>query len=644
MPISIRVFPAALLVFSVQIPTPNPPQQQAATGVVAGQVVDGVTGKPIGGATVLLATGAPPPPLPGVSVSPAARRAVAIANADGRFVFREIPAGSFHISSTLEGFAPGTTGRRRPNGFGRAFTLTDGQRITDVRVLMWKLSTISGSVRDDRGEPAIGVPVWAMKRVLNAGRYELTLTGGTVEATDDRGHYRLGGLLPGSYVLTVRSTTQTMSVVSADEYRAAVTSGTAASITSQFRATGAVQVSGRGLNIGGWIVNTLSEPRVLPGPNGTVLTTPTTYYPSARTAAEATVITLGSGDDRSGVDITLPLVTGVRVSGVLMTPEGPAANHGVRLIPTGDAEPTYDVPVGYGVTDASGRFALLGVVPGNYIVKAYRVTPAGPMAGVRFDPPAAGALPGGGVTQGPPPAQTPSLFAEVPLAVGTANIDNLALTLAPGAKISGRVVIDAPAPPDGKPPRVVMNIRSVSLVGIPPGSLDAVVDANGQFSFMGYAPGRYELTSYPTPAGLTLSSIIAGGVDVVDKVLTLGTTDVPEVVVTFTDKVQSISGSVRAPDAKTEPEGTVVLFPADSQSWMKSGMSSRRLASASTSAGGTYRLTVQLPGDYLIVAVPPDVDPEVTPDFVKRFAASATRVSIAPGESKAQDLTLARIR
>ena len=33
-----------------------------------------------------------------------------------------------------------------------------------------------------------------------------------------------------------------------------------------------------------------------------------------------------------------------------------------------------------------------------------------------------------------------------------------------------------------------------------------------------------------------------------------------------------------------------------------------------------------------------------TPDFIKRYAGSATRVSVAPGETKTQDLTLARVK
>lgn len=631
-----RACSVALMVFSVQA-------SPAGTGVIAGQVVNAVTGKPVSGATVTLSTGAPPPASPNVALPATARRAVAVANSEGRFVFRDVPEGTYSLSSTLEGHAPGASGRRRANGAGRAFTLANGARITDARLLMWPLSTISGHVRDDRGEPAIGVPVTAMRRVTNGGRDEFTFAGGTGEATDDRGYYRLSNLMPGSYVLVIRTTLQSMSAAAADAYRAAVTSGTTASLTAQYRATGVVQISGRGLDIGGWIINSLSDdPRILPGPNGTVLTPPLTFYPNARTPDQATVITLGSGDDRSGIDLTLPMVAGVRVSGTLMGPDGPAVNHGVRLIPASSAEPIYEIPLAYGVTDANGRFALIGVAPGSYILRSYRVTPN--LAIMRPDPPAPGGLAGATGSPAAPPTPTPSLFAELPVIVGNAHIDNLSLRLAPGARISGRVVIDAPTPTGATPPRITMNIRSLGTPLIT--STEAVVDPNGRFSFMGYAPGRYEFAAAIAPPSPPLSvlSMIAGGVDIADKVLTLGTTDIPDVVVTLTDKTQTISGTVRTSDANTDPEGTVVLFPVDVPAWINAGMSSRRVATSVVSTSGTYRLSVPLPGEYLLVAVPADVDAEVTIAFAKRFAALATRVSVALGESRSQDLTIARIK
>jgi hypothetical protein len=67
------------------------------------------------------------------------------------------------------------------------------------------------------------------------------------------------------------------------------------------------------------------------------------------------------------------------------------------------------------------------------------------------------------------------------------------------------------------------------------------------------------------------------------------------------------------------------------------------VATTSTSTGA-YQLTIPLPGNYLVVAVPPDANPEIDPDFATRFAAGAVRVSIAAGETKTVPLTIRRPR
>src|SRR5688572_30223675 len=176
------------------------PAQAPGTGVVAGQVIDETTKRPVGGAVVTLSAMAAPgqPPIPAAQ----ARRGAAVATSEGRFVFRDVPAGTFSLAATQNGYAPGATGRRRPNGPSGTFTLTDGSRITDATILVWRLSTIAGTVRDDRGEPAIGVGVSAYRRVMTGGG-PVWASGGASDASDDRGQFRLNGLAPGTYTVGI---------------------------------------------------------------------------------------------------------------------------------------------------------------------------------------------------------------------------------------------------------------------------------------------------------------------------------------------------------------------------------------------------------------------------------------------------------
>jgi hypothetical protein len=273
---------------------------------------------------------------------------------------------------------------------------------------------------------------------------------------------------------------------------------------------------------------------------------------------------------------------------------------------------------------------FLGVPPGSYVVRAFRVEAAGElMARMGGAPPA----PAG------PPAS--SLFAELPVTVGASAIDNLSLTLEPGVVLAGRMHFDgsATAPTADQIGRMMIGIRSVTEGD----ERTTRLDPTGVFRTPGHAPGRYLFNVTPPPPGWTLASVRVDGVDAAGQAFTLGDDDVTDIVVTFTDKTISLTGSVSGEDATVLPEATVVVMPADVRAWIASGMSPRRVATTSTSTGA-YQLTIPLPGNYLVVAVPPDVNPEVDPDFATRFAASAVRVSIAAGETKTQPLTVRRSR
>jgi protocatechuate 3,4-dioxygenase beta subunit len=603
------------------------PPQTPGAGVVAGQVIDDTAKQPVGGAVVTLSAvaGAGQPPIPAAQ----ARRGVAVANADGRFVFRDVPAGAYTLSATMNNYSPGATGRRRPSGPSSTFTLAASQRITDAVIAVWRLSSISGTLTDDRGEPAVGVSVWAMRRVLAADGPEWSFTGGTVEATDDRGFFRLSGLAPGTYTVQVRGSTQTNPVAVVAAWRAAtnaqgpVGGNPFAGRPRAAMESGAINIERGGFEVDGWQVKTsIGAPQPLPGPKGTVLVHPTTYYGNTTSAADARVITLAAGEDRAGVDLVLPLVTGQRISGALYGPDGPAAGHGVRL----------DPPVGYSTTDAQGRFALLGIPPGNYTLRAYRV-PVDPVMLMRMtgeQPPA---------DAGPP---APSLFVETPITVGASAIDNLSLTLAPGATLSGRVEFaGTKTPPTAEQiGRMALTLRASDAGPSQPTRFDS----SGTFRTAGHAAGRYLISVTPPAPGWTLSSMRVRGVEVAGRDLALEHQDLSNIVITFVDTVITLNGLVTSDDASISPEATVVVMPADVAAWIRSGISPLRIASTTTSVSGVYQLTVSLPGDYLLVAVPPEVEPEVTPEFAARFAAGATRVSLAAGETKAQPLTLRRPR
>jgi protocatechuate 3,4-dioxygenase beta subunit len=266
----------ALVAFLHQAGPPQPqPAPQPGTAVVSGQVLDATANKPVGGVTVMFATGAPPAVLDsGTQVPPPARTraGMAITNAQGRFVFRNVPAGTLSLIAIAEGFAPGdrTSSSAGPAAFAVADGACHGCQRSDLAIM-----TISGFVRDDRGQPVVGVPVWGMRRSMSGGRMNVSLTGGQGESTDDRGFYRISGLMPGSYVVAIRLSTHAVSIATSDAYKAAVASGTTSTITGSWPSTGALGIEGGGIIIDDFQARVPSgQPPLLPGPNNTLLVHP----------------------------------------------------------------------------------------------------------------------------------------------------------------------------------------------------------------------------------------------------------------------------------------------------------------------------------------------------------------------------------
>ena len=182
------------------------PQSPPPSGLIVGQVVDAASGKPITGAIVRIIGLQQARPSSPVIADASLGRAPApaiLTGSDGRFVFRDLPAGNYSITAAKHGYTDRAYGKRRPDGLSVPLTLADGERTADPVLLLWKHATISGTVVDEAGEPVVRAQVRAWRRVFSRGRH--TLAAGFVTTTDDRGFYRLTGVLPGDYIVGVPS-------------------------------------------------------------------------------------------------------------------------------------------------------------------------------------------------------------------------------------------------------------------------------------------------------------------------------------------------------------------------------------------------------------------------------------------------------
>jgi hypothetical protein len=620
---------------------PAPPQAsnvaEKGTGLLMGQVVDS-RGAGVGGALVLLTGGLEPIALTTVARDLPGGPRRTLTSADGRFVFFDLPAGAYSIEVQKPGFLPGAYGRKRYGGPAQSLSLADGERNTQVRVPIWEYATIIGTVRDEAGEPVVGVQVRALRRVIEAGRSRLsTSTAGVTDSTDDLGEYRLDALPPGEYVLAIVSTQTTEPAALVE---AAAASWVARSPDPAFSFVRANMDAGA-KRVGDWMWSSGSRlgPTVpSPAGDGRIFAYATTFHPGARSIAAAQSFVLRSGDERSGVDFQMQLVPTTVVSGTVLGPDGPVSGLRVRLLPEYQSSLTGDTgfDTAVSVTDATGRFLFLGVPGGQYTLRAT----AGP-AGV------------GGATASPATAVPAGWWAALPLSVAGTDAVETTVTLRGGSRVSGSLEFDGRLPRPG--PELIEKF-SVWLEPLDPAAPRArtaylaSVNRMGQWTIAGVPPGRYYVIflgfapDRRAMAGWESRGATLGGRDVSTRPMDVQG-DITGVVMTITDHPSELTGSVRAASGEADPGAAVLLFTTERDLWVDSGVSNGRFRSTRAAENGTFLIRGIPAGSYYLAAIP---DAEAgewqDPRLMDAIARTAARILIVDGEKKAQDVTTRSVR
>jgi uncharacterized protein (DUF2141 family) len=632
------------------------------TGIIVGQIVDAGSGAPVGNAIVTLGGTTPPAPVamsPGRAAAPGPAgapggapgtgRAAApaptilrqLTDADGRFAFRHLPRGAYSVSATRPGYVDGAYGRLRPTGAPQPLELADGERRSDIKVRVFKYAAITGMLREENGDPAVGVNVRAYRRTVVAGRQQLAAT--FVVQTDDRGVYRLGNLTPGEYVVAVPFASSTapavMGATSSDLQATMFLPGSAG---TPLGSGSIVPQSDR------FVLNSagLAYGAVLDA-TGAILVTPTTYFPSALVASQAQPITLGSGEERAGVDIMLRSMPSTFIAGRLMGPDGPAANWALHLVASDTGDLTTDPQVASAITDADGSFMFLGVPAGSYVIQTVRTNPGGgPVspALINGQPIVVTSPPGAPAT-----AQVvvpPTLWTATPITVGPEGLRDLGVTLRAGLRVSGRVEFDGSSE---RPPAT--RLQTVTVLLDPADGRQraamapARLDGSGQFMTVGHLPGRYVVRVTNPPGGWTLKSVMLGGTDVSDMPLELDARDVSGLVVTFVDRSTDLQGAVRDPQGKPDRDAAVGVFPLDNRLWTNAGSVSRRMRMTRTTSAGTFSFAGLPPGEYGVTAFSEEFAGD-WPDarFIEQLSRSATRVTLLEGGKQSLDLSRQPLR
>ena len=588
------------------------------TGMIIGQVLDS-TGAPVPEAIVRLSM---PKYAANLPTTPKGR---VMADIEGRFFFSDLPAGEYSIGATKEGYAGGEYRQRRVTGRGQRFQLTEGERRVDEKLTLWKFGVIAGTVVDESGEPVVGVSVNGLLKNVISSR---TMYGPGEEApclmpaatTDDRGMFRLSRLMPGRYVVVVPSTQTTLPVAML---------GTVAQDV-RLEIGRAIAESGplgqpRTQQFGDFALLTLNRVLIPPAmsPTGRLDVYRTTYFPSSTTARAATEVAVRAGEERAGVTIGLRPVPAVRITGRLVTPEGTAPPPtSLRLVGAAAAEVGDEgFETVTGVSDASGRFTLLGVPAGEYILKqATRLVTLG-MAG----------------RQG-------WWFAQ-PVNVGDRDMPDMTVSLRPALRVEGRNEFRGSAGSPPPPARLLSN--PIVVFETPfgePGRFVAQPRGNGGPAFSTItAGGQYIARPYEI-GGWFVKSVTLDGKDITDRVIDLQE-DATNIVVTYTDRASRVTGDVRDTRGATSATAVVLAFPVEPEKWVGYGTNPRNLKSALVSQTGAYTLEGLPPGDYYVIGID-DADSAdwMDPKSLESLARQAAKLSVSDVETKTLDLTLQVIR
>jgi hypothetical protein len=275
------------------------------SGVV---VTDDASARPIGQVIITLK-----------GIAPAYIR-VAASNADGSFTFSNLPGGSVSVIAEKATFLTTYVGSDlRGNGPAVPFNVVADSHAT-LNISLTRGGVLAGTVVGVTGRPAPNVPVAAYAvRTTGGVRMLDKVESAGGEVTDDRGRYRLWGLLPGTYI-----------------------------------------VAGEPTNPDGFQLPSFG---VSKGSSGLRARYVSVYYPGVTEPETASTVTLGPGDERDGIDFALHYSNVLTVDGVVVGLDGqPESDVAVDLQ---DPAKTWTA-----LTDEHGRFRFDYVIPGTATVSA----------------------------------------------------------------------------------------------------------------------------------------------------------------------------------------------------------------------------------------------------------------------------------
>jgi protocatechuate 3,4-dioxygenase beta subunit len=282
--------------------------QASGTGTITGRITLG--DKPAQGVAVVL--------LPANAYGPDRKATTrATTDAEGQFRLANVPAGRYQVmpvapalvlSSSLASF----------RDQGKSVNLAEGETIEKIDFALARGGVITGRVTDADGRPVIGENVRLARAGKSNDRSGSFFYNPFMFQTDDRGIYRLYGIQPGRYLVSVGE-------------------------------------DGKSMMVRMGFGRSVSYAR--------------TFHPNVTDESRANVIEVGEGSEATNVDITLGRsTTTYAVSGQVVDAETgkPIPNVAMGY---GDVSDDDNQMGAFGIgghSDTEGRFRIEGLLPGRY--------------------------------------------------------------------------------------------------------------------------------------------------------------------------------------------------------------------------------------------------------------------------------------
>jgi protocatechuate 3,4-dioxygenase beta subunit len=546
------------------------PATSAAWATISGTVLAAGSNAPIAGARVGLTPG----------VGGAANAGGAYTDSLGRFTLVEVPAGQHTLYVTRPPYVSTVYGAATPADPGTPVTVAGGQRLSDLKIAVLKGAAISGTVKDQNGQPLAGVQVSIRAYRWTARGRELTTPRSPTifgpATTDVLGQYRTYGLAPADYV--VQASFQVIP--------------TAMPLTTQADVDAATKSS---------------TPQTAARSPVPVTYTPM-FYPNTPDPSAAQAVRLGAGDEMT-IDFQFQLLPTATVSGIVRTVDGAPFNRiSVNLSqndPLGPPLPRSR----FGSADSTGAFTITDVPPGRYLMTTSQI-----MAG---SSPLAGAL---------------ELFVD-------RDVSGIVFDLVPMSTVTGTVRGELLSVL--RQPTVRLSLSPLpGTVVAPNTSRSSTIGPDGRFSIPNVPPGRYrfEVTGPNTIAKPRTASQRVQGIETVDAGLVVKGGEALDVDVEFVTSEATVAGRLRDRSGQPVTSPYVVLFSKEPAAWTPP---SRRIFGVRPDQNGRYLFPDVPAGDYLVTTLGGvEAGEWFDPSVLAKLAPAASPVTVRRGDKLEVDLEI----